>query len=99
MKTTDTTDRRVRQRDRAVRTRPRARSRILGLPVLIPLGKRRMEVCRPIKGRFRARRLVRRVFHRLLEERLLAIMLDAAPRMQNNSSSNDKMMKLHGTVK
>ena len=97
MKTTDTTDRRVLQRAREESTLPRARSHILDLLVLTPQGK--MEVCHRIKGLFRARRLVRRVCHPRLEERLLAIMLDGAPRTQSNSSSNDRMMKLRGTVK
>ena len=97
MKTTDTTDRRVRRRGREESTLLRARSRILDLLVLIL--RDRMEVCRRIKGLFRARRLVRRVCRRRLEERLLAIMLDGAPPIQSNNSSNDRMTKLRGMVK
>lgn len=98
MKTTGTTGRRVRLLDRAVRIPLRARSRILALPVPFPLDRRMMEVCRRTKGRFRARRLVLRVCHHLQEEKLLAIMLDVALRIQS-SSSNDRMTKLHGTVR
>lgn len=97
MKMTGTTDRRVRRLDREARTLLRARSRILGLLVLIL--QDRTEACRRIKGRFRARRRVRRVCRRQLEERLLAIILDGALRIQSNSNNRDKMMMLHGMVK
>jgi len=97
MKMTDTIDRRVRQRGRAESTLLRARSRILDLLLLILQDK--MEACHRTRDLFLARRLVRRVCRRRLEERLLAIMLDGAPRTQSNSSSNDRMMKLRGTVK
>ena len=96
---TGTTDRRVRRLDREARTLLRARSRILDLLVLILRDKARMEVCHRTKGRFRASRRVRRVCRHRLEERLLAIMLDGALRIQSSSNSNDRMMMLHGTVK
>lgn len=96
---TGTTDRHVRRQGREARTQLRARNRILDLLVLIPQDRARMEACHRTKGRFRASRQVRRVDRRRLEERLLAIMLDGALRIQSSSNSNDRMMMLHGTVK
>jgi hypothetical protein len=88
------TDRRVRLLDRAARTQRRARSRTLvHRELLLDM----IAVCRRMQGRFQARVQDRRVDRRLLEEKLPAIMLDAA-RIQQKSNS-DRTTTLRGMAR